>query len=155
MRNPRPENFDPRIIRRKPDAVDMTGIVPLAPKPQVISSPAPPSAAPTQPIEQDTTVSRYHDGMVSPPSVTVFEKQDDLMGQVRKAVKAFGKEAATHRFTQAEKQAIAAVVFAYRGKNIRTSENEITRIAINYLISEYHQKGENSILHKALISLNE
>lgn len=155
MRNPRPEAFDPRIVRRKPDAVDMTGVVPLAPKHQAISPPAPPTATSTQPVEQDTTVSRYQGGMVSPPSVTVFEKQDDLMGQVRKAVKAFGKEAATHRFTQAEKQAIAAVVFAYRGKNIRTSENEITRIAINYLISDYQLNGENSILHKALISLNE
>lgn len=73
---------------------------------------------------------------------------------VRKAVKACGKEAATHRFTLAEKRAIAAIVYAYKGQGIRTSENEIARIAINYLISDYRQNGRRSVLQQVIEALN-
>ncbi len=74
---------------------------------------------------------------------------------VRKAVKEFGKEAATHRFTQAEKKALNELVYTYRQQGMRTSENEITRIAINYLLHDHQVNGQNSILHKSLQSLNE
>lgn len=148
MRNPRPEAFDPKLVRRKPDEVDMTGVVPLVPKPQ-------PMASLTVDINSNPPTKPAHTVSHSPTPIPVLGKQDDLMVQVRRAVRAFGKEAATHRFTEAEKQAIADIVYAYRGKNIRTSENEITRIAINYLICEYRQQGEQSILHQALIALNE
>jgi hypothetical protein len=42
----------------------------------------------------------------------------------------------------------------YKRQGIRTSENEITRIAINYIIAEYKQNGEESILAKILKRLN-
>ena len=77
-----------------------------------------------------------------------------MIEAVRKALKIFGKEAATHRFTLEEKQAIAELVFAFRKKNIRTSENEIARIAINWLILDHKDKKENSILSEALMALN-
>ena len=93
----------------------------------------------TTPRNHDTTVSRYHD--------TTIEA-------IRRVVKEFGKEAATHRFTAQEKQAIAEIVFAYKGKGVRTSENEIARIAINWLINDYHQNRENSILDLVLQALN-
>ena len=43
----------------------------------------------------------------------------------------------------------------YKGQGIRTSENEITRIAINYLVENYKQDGENSILARVIERLNE
>jgi hypothetical protein len=93
-----------------------------------------------QPTNQDTTVSRY---------------QDTMIADIRKAVKEFGKEAATHRFTDKEKQALAEVIFKYKKVGLKTSENEITRIAINYIIKDYLQNGDKSLLEKVLKALNE
>jgi hypothetical protein len=92
------------------------------------------------PRNHDTTVSRYHD--------TIIEL-------VRKAVKELGKEAATHRFTEEEKKAIAEIIFTYKNHGIRTSENEITRIAVNFIIQDYKENGEESVLDKAIKALNE
>ena len=69
-------------------------------------------------------------------------------------MKEFGKEAATHRFTPDEKKAIADIVYSYGGLGIRTNENEITRIAINFVVNDYTENGEGSILAKALKALN-
>ncbi len=100
------------------------------------------------PRYHDTTVSRYHD-----------TKQPKVHGVaidlVRKAVKEFGKEAATHRFTEAEKKEIADLIYTYKNTGIRTSENEVTRIAVNFIIEDYKENGENSVLHKILEALNE
>jgi hypothetical protein len=92
-----------------------------------------------KPRHRDTTVSRYHDAIVE---------------VVRKAVKQFGKEAATHRFTVAEKKAIADIIYAYRNQSIRTSENEIARIAVNFIVHDYRENGENSVLDRVLRALN-
>ena len=94
---------------------------------------------PAKPRHRDTTVSRYHDAIVE---------------VVRKAVKQFGKEAATHRFTVAEKKAIADIIYAYRNQGIRTSENEIARIAVNFILHDYRENGENSVLDRVLRALN-
>jgi len=91
------------------------------------------------PSNHDTVIPRYHDEMVE---------------IVRKAVKEFGKEAATHRFTPDEKRGLADIIYTYQNSGIRTSENEITRIAVNYLIHDYRVNGENSILDKILKALN-
>ena len=92
-----------------------------------------------QPLHHDTTVSRYED-------VTIEV--------IRKAVKDLGKEAATHRFTQEEKRSISDIIYTYKTSGIKTSENEIARIAINFLIQDYKENGENSILEKVLNALN-
>ena len=99
------------------------------------------------PRHRDTTVPSNHD--------TTTPLQDtDIFEVVRKAVKQIGKEAATHRFTLEEKNLLADIEYTYKRRGIRTSENEITRIAINYLIEEYRQNGEQSILAKILKRLN-
>jgi hypothetical protein len=69
-------------------------------------------------------------------------------------VKQIGKEAATHRFTLDEKNHLADIEYTYKRQGIRTSENEITRIAINYFIEDYRQNGEESLLAKILKRLN-
>jgi hypothetical protein len=99
------------------------------------------------PRHHDTTVSRYHDTMIPQEDTDIFEV-------VRKAVKQLGKEAATHRFTLAEKNLLADIEYTYKREGIRTSENEITRISINYIIEDYRQHGEESILAKILKRLN-
>ena len=93
-----------------------------------------------KPRNHETTVSRYHDTMI---------------GAVRKAVKEFGKEAATYRFTRDEKSALADAIYTYKNLGIKTSENEITRISINYILYDHKQNGKNSILKKVLKALND
>jgi len=149
MRKPRPQDFDPHYKKSptpKPEEVDLSGVVPIKSKgkgqPDTKSSEGKPNPnqATTTPSNHGAVVSRYHD--------TVIEA-------VRKSVKEFGKEAATHRFTAEEKQKIADIVYDYKRKGIRTSENEIARIAINFLIDDHTEKGSSSLLHQVLKALNE
>ena len=73
---------------------------------------------------------------------------------IRKAVKEFGKEAATHRFTTDEKRLIADLVYTYNRQGIRTSENEITRIAVNFILQDHQENGESCILNLVLQALH-
>ena len=104
--------------------------------------------------KQATTTPRNHDTTVSRPHDTTADSGDDSIEVVRKAVKLLGEKAATHRFTADEKDAIADIVYGLRKKGITTSENEITRIAINYLVWEYRQSKQTSILSRVLERLN-
>ncbi len=98
--------------------------------------------------DDSTMVPRYHD-------TTVSSYQDSLIENIRKAVKKLGKEAATYRFTEEEKKSLADIVYTYKGTGVRTSENEITRTAINFLVEDYRQNGSNSILARVIERLNE
>ena len=102
--------------------------------------------ASTSPSNRDTMPPRNHD--------TSSGSDDDYVEIVRKAVKPLGEKAATHRFTADEKDALADIVYSLRKKGIVTSENEITRIAINYLVWEYRQSKQASILSRVLERLN-
>ena len=86
-----------------------------------------------------------HDGTMTPTTVEL----------VRKAVKRVGKEAATYRFTPEEKQHLADIVYTYNRQGYRTSENEITRIAVNWLLWDYQEQGEQSVLARLLRALHE
>ncbi len=94
----------------------------------------------------DTEVSRHHGVMVS-------RYQDTTVEFIRRAVKEFGKEAATHRFTLAEKRAIANVVHSLNMQGVRTTENEVTRIAINFVIDEFNRQEKDSLLGLVLQAL--
>ena len=101
-----------------------------------------------KPRYRDTTIPRNHD-------TTTPRYHDTIIKIIRKAVKNFGKEAATHRFTIVEKKAIADIIFRFRAKDIKTSENEITRIAVNFIVQDYKENGKKSILERTLKALNE
>ena len=80
---------------------------------------------------------------------------DTSIELVRKAVKSVGKEAATYRLTKKEKQDLLEIIYAYRSQGYKVSENEITRIAINYLIIDYKSNPMKSILHEVIEALNQ
>ena len=101
-----------------------------------------------KPINRDTTHPRNHD-------TTVSRYHDNIIELVRKAVRELGKEAATHRFTLEEKKALADIIYTFKKRGVRTSENEVTRIAVNFVINDYKENGENSILERTLKALNE
>ena len=96
----------------------------------------------------DTVIPRHHDTMTP-------RYHEDTIENIRKAVKQIGKEAATHRFTESEKKAIASIVFTYKNQGVFTSENEISRIAINFIIEDFEQNGDESVLAKAIKALND
>src|SRR6266704_786603 len=103
----------------------------------------------------DTVIPRHHATMQPRNHETTIPAHEETIEEkVRKAVKQIGKEAATHRFTLDEKNALADIEYRYKRQGIRTSENEITRIAINYFVEDYRQNGEQSLLAKLLKHLN-
>jgi hypothetical protein len=115
-------------------------------------------------LHRDTTVSRHHGIMVSSNHDTVTprhhdtevpDKNDSMIEIIRKSVKELGKEAATHRFTVEEKRGVLDLIYSYKGVGIKTHENEVARIALNYILEDYKQNGKNSILDKVLRALNE
>jgi hypothetical protein len=84
--------------------------------------------------------------------------QDDTIETIRKTVKQVGKDTLFVRLTTDEKHQITSVVYAlnemYRGEGRKTSENEIGRIGVNFLLEDYKANGEQSILAKVLAALN-
>jgi hypothetical protein len=94
--------------------------------------------------------------MITPPAeISSSELSDDQMVEgIRKAVKRLGKEATFCRFTLEEKNVVGDIVYTYKRNGIRTSENEIIRIAVNWLIENYRADGRNSVLAQVLDKLN-
>lgn len=101
----------------------------------------------TPPHRPEATTSSNHAAMSPRHHDTVTPA---TLETIRKAVKQIGKEAATHRFTEDEKRAIAEIVYTYERQGYRTSENEITRIAIHWLLQDYHIHGVQSVLARLL-----
>ena len=73
--------------------------------------------------------------------------------RLRQAVRRIGKEAATHRFTAQEKADLAQIIYEQGRQGVKTCENEIVRIAVNWLIAEHGARGEQSVLAQALKAL--
>src|SRR5436305_13509390 len=77
----------------------------------------------------------------------------DLQG-IHKIVKFIGKEVLYVRLTQEEKNHVADIEYTYQRQGIKTSGNEIGRIALNVLLADYQANGEQSILAKMLAELH-
>ena len=71
----------------------------------------------------------------------------------RKVVKTTGKEVAFTRLTAQEKGRLADVVYDFRRQGIKTTENEVLRIAINYLLQDFAAYGKKSLLQKVITAL--
>ena len=77
----------------------------------------------------------------------------DLQG-IHKIVKFIGKEVLYVRLTQEEKNQVADIEYTYQRQGMKTSGNEIGRIALNVLLADYKANGENSLLAKILTDLH-
>jgi hypothetical protein len=132
---------------------------PPSPKPKPKAKAKKEESKPTDtmiPSNRDTTIPRYHDTKVSRYQNTTvsMEYDEDIIEIIRKGVKQIGKEPATQRLTVKEKQDLKEIEFNYLKEGIRTNANEIIRIATNYIVNDYKNNGENSILHKVIKKLN-
>ena len=112
------------------------------PAPTQLASTEASIAAVVKPGTRDTTIPRQR-GVITASTVR----------SLRKAVRVIGKEAATHRFTSQEKDQLADIVYTYGRQGYRTSENEVVRIGVNWLIVDYQENGRQSVLHRAMKAL--
>jgi hypothetical protein len=78
-----------------------------------------------------------------------------MLKPLRQAVRQIGKEAATYRFTREEKNQLTETIYTQSRAGIKTCENEIVRIAVNWLIADHRARGETSVLSQALTALRE
>jgi hypothetical protein len=78
---------------------------------------------------------------------------ETIIETIRKAVKDVGKDSATYRFTPEEKKALLELSFSYKMQGYKTSENELIRIAINFMLEDQKQNGRNSVLQRVLDAL--
>ena len=79
----------------------------------------------------------------------------ELVGCIRKHVKETGKEATTHRLSVKERKALLEIVYHYKLQGIRTNENEIARISLNFLIQDYKERKQDSLLARVIAALND
>lgn len=78
---------------------------------------------------------------------------DDLIATLRRTIRVAGKEVVYVRLTPGEKAELADIVYNYKRRGQRTSDTEISRIAVNYLVQDFKANGEGSILARVLASL--
>jgi hypothetical protein len=137
---------------QKPDLLSST-------KPQPVDAKPPSNHDTVTPRNRNTKVSsnQRRMGTQAQPSMTPPTNSyvsPEMLEEVRRVVKQLGKEAATHRFSVEEKRALADLVYTYNRQGYRTSENEITRIAVNWLLLDFKESGEQSVLARMLERLH-
>ncbi len=133
---------------------------------------ATPASEPAAPIVSKPTVilAKPSDNLdISPKPLQANKpasKQASMLSQqtydpvetIRKTVKQLGKEVLFVRVTPEEKHELGAIVYSfneiYRGEGRKTSENEVGRIALSFLMQDYRENGNNSILARVLAALN-
>ena len=84
---------------------------------------------------------------------TVAHVEADTIEAIRRVVKEPGREVSFVRLSPEEKRQLGDLVYTYKRQGQKTTENEIGRIAINYLLLDYETNGENSVLARALARL--
>lgn len=78
------------------------------------------------------------------------EPATDPVAATVRALKTVGKEIYYVRVTPDEKQRVADAIHAFGQRGIRTSVNEIGRIALNTLLEDYETNGASSLLARVL-----
>jgi len=119
-------------------------------------SPIPEDQTPASAADDHASVSQQRGTKASKLaslSASMLAPDPDLVETIRKTVKATGKEVSFIRLTPAEKQELADIVYTYKRQGKKTTENEIARIAVNYLLADYHASGELSVLAKVIDAL--
>lgn len=78
---------------------------------------------------------------------------DQWIEQIRRTVKVPGREVSYIRLTSEEKAQLAKMVYGFRSRGKKTTENEVNRIAVNFMILDYQTNGEDSLLVKVIDAL--
>jgi hypothetical protein len=118
-----------------------------------------------------TTPPSTHQRQSEPTTISQASKPDRLLASnhasllaispetieaVRKVVKNPGKEEVLYvRVSKEEKDTLDDINYTYKRQGIKTSDNEIVRVAINSLLADYKTNGANSLLAILLASLHD
>ena len=95
------------------------------------------------------------DSLQASNHANILSLSTDALETIRKIVKKPGKEDVLYvRLTKEEKDKLADVSYTYKRQGIRTSDNEVVRVAINALLEDYKTNGENSLLALVMASLH-
>ena len=89
----------------------------------------------------------------SVPASMLARHSDSVIEEIRKTVKATGKEVSFVRLTPEEKNLLVDIVYTYKRQGVKTSENEINRIAVNFLLLDFKVNGAESILTRVIEAL--
>ncbi len=84
---------------------------------------------------------------------TLASYPDSLINSIRKTVKSPGKEVSFTRLTPEEKNRLMDIVYTYKRQGVRTSENEINRIAVNFMLEDFRANGRASMLARVIEAL--
>ena len=129
---------------------------------------APASVAPVDPVTETPTkgsrtkpASARASGAASEPAdepaselaSMLASVESETIDAIRKVVKTQGREVSFIRLTPEEKVQVSDIVHTYKRQGQKTTENQINRIAINYLLHDYNEHGEQSVLARVLASL--
>ncbi len=106
-----------------------------------------------QSAPNDPSIASPSDLMVSAPSARGGSQVSDVEA-VRRIVKTPGREVSFIRLTPEEKAQVADIVYAYKRQGQRTSETEIYRIALNFLLNDFHLHDAESLLARTLAALS-
>ncbi len=79
--------------------------------------------------------------------------ESNLIQQIRNTVKAPGREVSFVRLTAGEKARLGEIVYQYKRQGKKTSENEINRIAVNFILEDFAARGEASVLAQVIDAL--
>jgi hypothetical protein len=126
---------------------------PAAPEPPAAASL--PSSLPSPPpaLVADKPVRQQVKKSPSQIASTLASYQQELVETIRRTVKKGGRIVSFVRLTQTEKDQLADIVYTYKRRGMKTTENEINRIAINFLLEDYKRNGEESMLVKVIEAL--
>lgn len=122
--------------------------------PAVVEDPVPPptrsSSSRKRPVRQS---SREDSRDASELASTLASHPDEMVAAIRKVVRTSGREVSYVRLTAEEKAVLGDIVYTFKKQGKKTTENEINRIAVNFLLEDYRVNGANSILVKVIDSL--
>lgn len=103
--------------------------------------------------KQARSTESYHASKEASTLAIGAASNSELIETIRKTVKTAGKDVSFMRLTAHEKAQLADIVYIYKRQGKKTSENEINRIAVNFLLEDYKENGAASVLAQVLEAL--
>jgi hypothetical protein len=119
----------------------------------IVALPAKPRASKNARLPDNTRASKQSRNQASKQASVLALQPEDLIQAIRHVVKRPGKEVSYVRLTPQEKAQLADIVYTFKRQGKKTSETEINRIAVNFMIEDYRMNGENSVLAQVLDAL--
>jgi hypothetical protein len=109
----------------------------------------------TQNLTKPKEISNNKDSKIASKQASMLaSSQDSMVQDIRKSVKEVGKETLFLRLTPEEKNQLKDIVYSLSKQRSKISDNEVGRIALNYLLEDYKASGKNSMLAKVIEALN-